>query len=130
MLSDLRESGQIEQDADMVCFCYRPEYYEIDNYEVGNESFETDGLFLLIVAKHRNGELGEIPLRFIKEQTRLTNYSHSNFEHFEPMNVELSRKNSTFVQEETKQQIKNDSETISYEDNLFNADADEDEIPF
>jgi len=78
MLSDLRESGSIEQDADMVLFCYRPEYYNIDNYEVGNELFDTKGLFMLLIAKHRNGELGEIPLRFIHEQTKIINYYENN----------------------------------------------------
>ena len=77
MLSDLRESGQIEQDADMVMFCYRPEYYDISSYEIGSESFASSGLFMLIIAKHRNGELGEIPLQFIHEQTKLTNHNFS-----------------------------------------------------
>lgn len=70
-LSDLRESGQIEQDADMVMFCYRPEYYEISEYEINDETHQTDGLFLLLVAKHRNGSLGDIPLRFIHENTNI-----------------------------------------------------------
>jgi len=74
MLSDLRESGAIEQDADMVLFCHRPEYYGFEEYEVGGQVFNGKGLFMLIVAKHRNGELGEIPLRFIHEQTKVTNY--------------------------------------------------------
>ena len=93
MLQDLRESGQIEQDADMVIFCFRPEYYEIDNYEVGSQLFETKGLFMLIIAKHRNGELGEIPLRFIHEQTKITNYNSKSFNSFQ-------EKNSTFVQQD------------------------------
>jgi len=74
MLSDLRESGQIEQDADMVIFCYRPEYYGIDNYELDGTIFESHGLFLFLIAKHRNGELGEIPLKFIHAQTKITNH--------------------------------------------------------
>ena len=74
MLSDLRESGQIEQDADMVIFCYRPEYYGIDNYELDGNYFESHGLFLFLIAKHRNGELGEIPLKFIHAQTKITNH--------------------------------------------------------
>lgn len=81
ILSDLRESGQIEQDADMVIFCYRPEYYNITNYEVGDEQFNTEGLFMFIVAKHRNGEVGEIPLSFIHSQTKVQDhhYDQSNF---------------------------------------------------
>jgi replicative DNA helicase len=74
LLSDLRESGQIEQDADMVMFCYRPEYYGIENYELDGNVFESYGLFLFIIAKHRNGELGEIPLKFIHAQTKITNH--------------------------------------------------------
>lgn len=131
LLSDLRESGQIEQDADMVCFCYRPEYYEIDNYEVGNENFDTHGLFLLIVAKHRNGELGEIPLTFIHEQTKLVDYQHSDFEHFEPMNVEHTEKNSTFVQQEHFEAKENDSiNNLSWNNDLFDGSSDDDDIPF
>lgn len=70
-LSDLRESGQIEQDADMVMFCYRPEYYEIAQYEINEQEYDTNGLFLLLVAKHRNGSLGDIPLKFIHENTSI-----------------------------------------------------------
>jgi len=78
MLSDLRESGQIEQDADMVLFCFRPEYYGIEQYEVGSETFDTKGLFMFLIAKHRNGELGEVPLKFIHEQTKLINHPFNN----------------------------------------------------
>jgi replicative DNA helicase len=77
-LSDLRESGQIEQDADMVLFCYRPEYYGIENYEIGERSFDAHGLFMLLINKHRNGELGEIPLQFIHEQAKITNLNFDN----------------------------------------------------
>ena len=62
MLSDLRESGAIEQDADMVLFLYRPEYYGLDQDENGNP---TAGIGEVIIAKHRNGETGTVPLRFI-----------------------------------------------------------------
>src|ERR1700760_1971721 len=55
MLSDLRESGSIEQDADMVLFLYRPEYYGLDQDEDGNP---TQGVGEVIIAKHRNGETG------------------------------------------------------------------------
>jgi replicative DNA helicase len=59
ILSDLRESGAIEQDADKVIFIYRPEYYRIYCDEEGNN---TEGLMELIVAKNRNGMLGTITL--------------------------------------------------------------------
>jgi len=60
-LSDLRESGAIEQDADIVCFIHRPEKYGIDVDEEGNS---TKGIAEIIVAKHRNGAIGDISLRF------------------------------------------------------------------
>lgn len=81
IMSDLRESGQIEQDADLVVFCYRPEYYNIEQYEVGNNVFDTNGLFMLLIAKHRNGSLGEIPLKFVHQQALVVNHdyqSHNN----------------------------------------------------
>lgn len=93
MLQDLRESGQIEQDADMVVFCYRPEYYGIQEYEVGSSTFNTDGLFMLLIAKHRNGELGEVPLTFIAQQTKLTNYNENS-----GIYTQLEENSSTFVQ--------------------------------
>ncbi len=62
ILSDLRESGAIEQDADMVCFIYRPEYYKLDEFEDGSP---TAGLAEIIIAKHRNGPLDEVRLKFI-----------------------------------------------------------------
>jgi replicative DNA helicase len=62
-LSDLRESGSIEQDADIVSFIYRPGYYEPDNPDVENI---TD----LIIAKHRNGPVGKVQLYFHPERLR------------------------------------------------------------
>jgi replicative DNA helicase len=102
MLSDLRESGQIEQDADMVVFCYRPEYYGIEQYEIGNQVFPSFGLMMLVIAKHRNGELGEIPLRFIHEQAKLSNYNvlQGNTEKNNSESASNSNKNSTFVSNE------------------------------
>jgi len=62
-LSDLRESGAIEQDADLVCFLYRPEYYKIYEDTYGS----TMGMGEVIIAKHRNGALDTVLLRFIAE---------------------------------------------------------------
>lgn len=61
MLSDLRESGGIEQDSDQVIFLYRPEYYQITE---DAEGYPTDGLIEFIFAKFRNGSLGTIKLKF------------------------------------------------------------------
>jgi replicative DNA helicase len=64
LLSDLRESGAIEQDADIVSFIYRPEYYKIDEWDDDDHS-PTAGQGEFIVAKHRNGGLDEIRLKFV-----------------------------------------------------------------
>jgi len=64
MLSDLRESGAIEQDADIVSFIYRPEYYNIDEWD-DDERTPSQGQAEFIVAKHRNGGLDNIRLKFI-----------------------------------------------------------------
>ena len=77
-LSDLRESGQIEQDADMVAFCFRPEYYGFTEYDLEGENYQADGLFVLVIAKHRNGSLGEIPLGFIKHLARIKDHYTDN----------------------------------------------------
>lgn len=66
-LSDLRDSGSIEQDADIVTFLYRPEYYKIDQDENGNS---TAGIAETIIAKHRNGSLGTVKVRFIGKYTK------------------------------------------------------------
>ncbi|OFX65431.1 MAG: replicative DNA helicase [Bacteroidetes bacterium GWC2_40_13] len=68
-LSDLRESGAIEQDADMVLFIHRPEYFGITEDTLGNSLI---GLAEIIVAKHRNGATGDVRLKFKKEFTRFT----------------------------------------------------------
>jgi len=64
LLSDLRESGAIEQDADIVSFIYRPEYYKIDEWD-DEEQSPTAGQAEFIIAKHRNGSLENIRLKFI-----------------------------------------------------------------
>lgn len=69
-LSDLRESGAIEQDADMVCFIHRPEYYKIYEDEKGND---LRGLAEIIIAKHRSGSVGDVRLRFRGEFVRFQN---------------------------------------------------------
>ena len=66
ILSDLRESGAIEQDADIVSFIYRPEYYGIDNWDDELQT-PSQGQGELIIAKHRNGALGNVRLRFTAE---------------------------------------------------------------
>lgn len=70
-LSDLRESGAIEQDADIVAFIHRPEYYGLT---VDEDNMPTAGMAEIIVAKHRNGAVENVKLRFRKEQARFMDY--------------------------------------------------------
>ncbi len=80
-LSDLRESGAIEQDADLVMFIYRPEFYERAVDEQGNPNKTSDGIPLeglaeIIVGKQRNGPTGIARLNFRKQFTRFENYTN------------------------------------------------------
>ncbi len=77
ILSDLRESGAIEQDADLVLFLYRPEYYKITEDEQGNSTL---GHAELNIAKHRNGALKDINLRFISRFAKFTDVIPSETE--------------------------------------------------
>lgn len=70
MLSDLRESGAIEQDADIVCFIYRPEYYGFTEWP---DNTPCNGQGEIIIAKHRNGSLEDIRLRFIGKYAKFDN---------------------------------------------------------
>lgn len=74
-LSDLRESGSIEQDADVVMFLYRPEYYGIKTTPEGHS---TRGLAEIIVGKQRNGPTGAKRLYFVEEYARFENFTHSH----------------------------------------------------
>jgi len=91
----LRESGAIEQDADLVLFVYRPEYYQIEEDDKGF----TAGMADIIISKHRNGALADVRLRFQKEcakfldpdSTLATMSPMSGNEHFD------SEQNTGFV---------------------------------
>jgi replicative DNA helicase len=73
-LSDLRESGAIEQDADMVLFIYRPEYYGLEFDEDNNS---TKGTAELIISKHRNGKLDTVKLKFINHLAKFADSDYS-----------------------------------------------------
>ena len=81
LLSDLRESGAIEQDADIVSFIYRPEYYKLEYWD--DESEPCAGQAEFIIAKHRNGALENVRLRFINEQAKFTDLETSYGSDFE-----------------------------------------------
>jgi len=74
-LSDLRESGSIEQDADVVLFLNRPEYYGIKNFQ--DDGTSTEGVAEVIIGKQRNGPTGDIRLAFVKEYARFENLAHA-----------------------------------------------------
>ena len=73
MLSDLRESGSIEQDADLVMFIYREDYYNNNKKEEGNGA--STGVAQVSIAKHRNGATGLVELLFLKDVGLFSNYS-------------------------------------------------------
>ena len=81
MLSDLRESGAIEQDADLVMFIYRPETYGLEQVMVRGEVTSSQGIGEVIVGKQRNGPTGDVTVAFVKEFARFENYA--NFPSFE-----------------------------------------------
>ncbi|MGA1792034.1 MAG: replicative DNA helicase, partial [bacterium] len=72
ILSDLRESGAIEQDGDLIAFIYRPEVYHPDTEEAG--------IAEIIIGKQRNGPIGTLKLAFLKEYTRFENLSREDFQ--------------------------------------------------
>ncbi|MDE6246500.1 MAG: replicative DNA helicase [Muribaculaceae bacterium] len=76
VLSDLRESGAIEQDADIVCFIHRPEYYTKATEDAQGNDIR--GKAELIVAKHRSGAVGDVDLRFVKRFARFENWEEGH----------------------------------------------------
>lgn len=78
-LSDLRESGGIEQDADSVIFLMRPETYSIPDMEIGGQIMSTNGMAVVKIAKNRHGSLKNLPFRFIGEQMRFEEYEKNIF---------------------------------------------------
>jgi replicative DNA helicase len=75
-LSDLRESGSIEQDADVVMFLYRPEIYGMEKFP-DQEASDAENVAEVIIGKQRNGPTGSIKLAFIKEYARFENLAHA-----------------------------------------------------
>jgi len=73
-LSDLRESGSIEQDADVVIFLNRPEYYGIKTF--ADDASSTEGIAEIIIGKQRNGPVGDKRLAFVKDYARFENLAH------------------------------------------------------
>jgi replicative DNA helicase len=91
LLSDLRESGSIEQDADLVTFIYRPEYYGVTQDEEGNDN---TGLAEIIIRKHRNGATGAVNLKFVSKFGKFADWGYSDYgqETFEDTSVTFESK--------------------------------------
>lgn len=123
VLSDLRESGAIEQDADIVSFIYRPEYYGFTQDESGNSNI---GIGEIIVAKHRNGALDSVRLRFIGEYARF-----DNIDNFNDQPTTFSSKMNAGTDFDNQS---SDSYTLSSKLNSFDDDTDfnpdQDDVPF
>jgi replicative DNA helicase len=95
LLSDLRESGAIEQDADIVSFIYRPEYYKIDEWD-DEEQTPTAGQAEFIIAKHRNGSLESIRLKFIANLGKFDNLE-GNGSSFDDLPSKMNHDDNPFM---------------------------------
>jgi replicative DNA helicase len=93
-LSDLRESGAIEQDADIVIFIHRPEYYGLNEDTDGRS---TAGLAEIIIAKHRNGAIGDVNLRFIQNQAKFTDWMDNALPVESPFHVTTTAGNGNTI---------------------------------
>ena len=93
-LSDLRESGAIEQDADMVMFIYRPEYYQIDVDENGQS---TKDRAQIIIAKNRHGAIEDVTLRFVGMYAKFTDVDYQEGQSYTPSSNEGISNNTDFL---------------------------------
>ncbi|MFP9114808.1 replicative DNA helicase [Flavobacterium sp. RHBU_3] len=124
LLSDLRESGAIEQDADIVSFIYRPEYYKIEEWD-DEEQSPTAGQAEFIVAKHRNGGLDNIRLKFIGSLGKFDNlddFSASPFDEL-PSSMNSSGGANDFLTKNLP------SPNEAFGSNM-NSSANDDDVPF
>ncbi len=126
LLSDLRESGAIEQDADIVSFIYRPEYYKIDEWD-DEERSPTDGQAEFIVAKHRNGGLDNIRLKFIGHLGKFDNLDDFStpYQFESAMNQNAAANDDTF-----KQPHNLPSTDQAFGSSMNDGDEDDDGVPF
>jgi replicative DNA helicase len=123
LLSDLRESGAIEQDADIVSFIYRPEYYKIDEWD-DDEHSPTQGQAEFIIAKHRNGSLENVRLKFIGNLGKFDNLEdYSGGDDYLPSTMNLGQDDNPF---QTKN-LPSANEAFGSSSNNFDDDSD---VPF
>lgn len=109
-LSDLRESGSIEQDADMVLFLFRPEYYGFTQDAEGNS---THGVSEVIIAKHRNGPTGTVPLRFINKFAKFTDINpFDDLHEYQPVQKDNSGNNFITMPSKASEEGHNNDDEI------------------
>ena len=120
-LSDLRESGAIEQDADMVLFIHRPERLGITEVQIDDETISTEGLAEIIIAKNRNGMIGTVKLKFIGQYTQFTNWDEDDISFGDEPQVLASHVNE---EESLPPELGGDTPIIPPDDNNF------DDAPF
>jgi len=121
LLSDLRESGAIEQDADIVSFIYRPEYYKIEEWD-DEEQSPTQGQAEFIVAKHRNGGLENIRLKFIGSLGKFDNLDDFSSP-FDELPSSMNDSANAFITKNLP------SANDAFGSNM-NSPADDDDVPF
>lgn len=125
-LSDLRESGAIEQDADMVCFIHRPEYYRIT--EDPNTGSNLIGVAQIIIAKHRNGATDDVDLFFANEYAMFVNTRQE----YDRLKAKASNQNTSLIPSKTnkKPRLQAVEADISYEPLPDYPQPDNGSVPF
>lgn len=126
-LSDLRESGAIEQDADIVCFIHRPEYYTKSSEDAQGNDIR--GLAEFIIAKHRNGSVGDIKLRFRAKYARFENWD-DNFTQIQSRTYESKLAGDAAVPVATSPAMSAGSELPPVNGVDFMADSEDEQPPF
>ena len=121
LLSDLRESGAIEQDADIVSFLYRPEYYKIDEWD-DDEASPTAGQAEIMIAKHRNGSIENVRLKFIGHLGKFDNLE-DHIGNYDDLPSSMNQEDNTFV---TKN-LPSPNEAFG---SNFNDSDDDSDVPF
>ncbi len=125
-LSDLRESGAIEQDADMVCFIHRPEYYRI--FEDPNTGTDLQGVAQIIIAKHRNGATDDVDLFFANDYAMFVNTRQE----YDRLKAKSSNENTTLLSSKTnkKQKPQTVESDIGYEPLPYYPQPSDGSVPF
>ncbi|MBX2909904.1 MAG: replicative DNA helicase [Chitinophagales bacterium] len=123
VLSDLRESGAIEQDADIVIFLYRPEYYKIPTFDDGTP---TEGIAEVLISKHRNGPVIDVRTRFIGKFAKFENLnSFSAIDEYGAISKEKQKQNFITAQSKINKEEEDDFEfKRKHKSEDFSSDSD------